>query len=181
MFFGREPLSSGNKKSNYSFMKQILACLPLILLCSIFSCTKTNNVTTTQYDTTTQVFKDTTVIKDTVWERTPRNPIVGLWVGTWKTSASSTDSAYYSFAIDSNGMMTTTSIATAGNADAAVGPWQLNGTTFTATVTQLSGGTTMYVQNCTAIYDSVAGTLTGTSTFIEGSGSNQTFLLFRIP
>ena len=153
-------------------MKPTLPCLTVILLFSLISCTKTNNVKTTAYDTTTVIYRDT------VYQQ-HQNPITGLWVGTWQTSNSG-DSTYYSFNIAANGMMTTTSIGWNGNSDAATGPWQLNGTAFTATVSQLDGGSTLYVQSITAVYDSVAGTLSGQSTFTQGPGSNQTFLLLRI-
>jgi hypothetical protein len=154
-------------------MKFILPCLSLALLCSVISCTKTNNVKTTVYDTTTVIYRDT------VYQQ-HQNPITGLWIGTWQTQGAPGDSSYYSFNIATNGMMTTTSIGWNGNSDAATGPWQLNGTAFTATVTQLDGGSPVYVQSLTAVYDSVAGTLSGLSTFTQGSGSNQTFLLLRI-
>lgn len=139
---------------------------------STVSCTKTGNVKTTVYDTTTQI------LKDTVWENTTKNPIVGLWVGTFKIDGDATDSFYYSFDIDSNYRVITTAIAAAGNSSSSDGPWQLNGTTFTCTLTQL--GLPSDVQAVTAVYDSVAGTLSGQNNYIQGSGLNTTFLLLRV-
>jgi hypothetical protein len=155
-------------------MKSILTGFSLILLLTVSSCTKTDNISTTNHDSTT------VVVRDTLYQ-TLKNPIVGLWVGSWKATTDLSDSSYYSFDIAGNGRMTTTSIGWAGNSDAATGPWQLSGTAFTATVTQLDGNTTLYVQAITAVYDSVAGTLAGTSTFTQGPGSDQTFLLLRVP
>lgn len=160
-------------------MKFILTCLPVILLFSVFSCSKTNNVKTTVYDTTTQIIKDTTVLKDTVWERTARNPIVGLWVGTFKVDGDAVDSFYYSFAIDSNGQMISIDADAAGNSASGAGPWHLNGTTFTASLNAL--GAPGNVQGVTATYDSVGGTLSGQNNYTEGSGLNTNFYLIRVP
>ena len=135
-------------------MKSVITILTLAFFYAIstVSCTKTNNVKTTLYDTTTQIFKDTTVINDTVWEKTAKNPIVGLWVGTFKVNGDAVDSFYYSFAIDSNGMMITADI-NASSSSSSAGPWHLNGTTFTATLTALNGITPESVQAVTATYE----------------------------
>jgi len=155
-------------------MKLLLSSLLVISFFCIFSCTKNNNVKTTAYDTTT------IVINDTVWERTPRNPIVGFWAGTFKYAGNTTDSFYYSFNIDSNGVMYTTDID-ANASSGSTGPWQLNGTSFTATLTGMNGATPEIVQSVTATYDSVAGTLSGTNVFIQGMGTTTTFYLLRTP
>ena len=160
-------------------MKLILASLSVILLCSVFSCTKTNNVKTTVYDTTTQIFKDTTVIKDTVWEKTARNPIVGLWVGTFQVVGDAVDSFYYSFSIDSNGIMYTSDI-NASASSSSTGPWQLNGINYTASLTAMNGVTPENKQSVTAIYDSVAGTLSGQNVFTQGTGATTTFYFIRV-
>jgi hypothetical protein len=162
-------------------MKITLLCAFVLSSLYIFtSCTKTNNVTTTNYDTTTLVFKDTVVNKDTVYETTHQNPIVGLWVGTYKViGGNQADSFYYSFTIDSNNTMITTAIASTSSA-ASAGPWQLSGTNFTGTVTQLDGGSPVYVQAITAVYDSTGGTLTGQVLPTQGSGLSGTFLLLRV-
>lgn len=154
-------------------MKLLLAGLAIVFFCSIFSCTKTNNVKTTVYDTTIQI------VRDTVWEKTPKNPIVGLWEGKYLNNGL-TDSNFYSFDIQANGNCIATAIGSTNNSDATSGPWQLAGTTFTATLTEL----TIYtpeIQNVTATYDSTTGTLSGSWQVQQGSGSNGTFTLTRIP
>jgi hypothetical protein len=154
-------------------MKPLLPAVMALFLCSIFSCTKTNNVSTTLRDTTTLV------VKDTVWETTPKNPIVGLWVGKFLNNGQ-VDSFYYSYDIQANGNMISSAIGDNSSTDAASGPWQLNGTTFTATLTQLSATVTV-VQAITATYDSTAGTLTGQWTITQGSWIPGTFSLTRVP
>jgi hypothetical protein len=154
-------------------MKLLLPGLLAIFFCSIFSCTKTNNVTTTAYDTTT------VVVRDTVWETTPLNPIVGLWVGKYLNNGD-VDSFYYSYDIQANGNLISSAIGNTGNSDATSGPWQLTGTNFTATLTVLSLTPTI-VQAITATYDSTTGTLTGQWTYTQGSGTNGTFTITRVP
>jgi len=157
-------------------MKYILTSLAVISLFSIISCTKTNNVKTTVYDTTT------VVVRDTVYQTSSKNPIVGLWVGTYKAQGgNAADSFYYSFTINSNGTMIVTAIGPTGNSAATAGPWQLTGTNFTATVTELDGGSPLFVQSLTAVYDSTAGTLNGQGIITQGSGNSETYLLFRVP
>lgn len=160
-------------------MKAILSTLIVLSLITIISCTKTNNVNTYIHDTTTVIHYDTTVLKDTVWEKNPRNPIVGLWVGTFKVPGDAVDSFYYSFAIDSNGMMYTSDI-NASASSSSTGPWQLSGKNFTATLTAMNGVSPEPMQAVTAIYDSVAGTLSGQNVYTRGSGLNTTFFLIRV-
>lgn len=157
-------------------MKFILLCFAAISLFSIISCTKTNNIKTTVYDTTT------VVVRDTVYQTSPKNPIVGLWVGTYKQlGGNAADSFYYSFTINSNGTMITTAVGPTGSSTATAGSWQLAGTNFTATVTQLDAGSPLFGQSLTAIYDSTAGTLNGQGIVTQGSGITETYLLFRVP
>jgi hypothetical protein len=163
-------------------MKFILPCFAAISLFFIISCTKTNNVKTTVYDTITQIFKDTTVARDTVYQTSPKNPIVGLWVGTYKQQGgNAADSFYYSFTINSNGTMISTAIGPTGSSTSTAGSWQLAGTNFTATVTQLDAGSPLFGQSLTAVYDSTAGTLNGQGIVTQGSGVTETYLLFRVP
>jgi hypothetical protein len=161
-------------------MKITLLCaFVLSSLYTFTSCTKTNNVSTTNYDTTTLVVKDTVVTKDTVYETTHLNPIVGLWVGKYLNNGA-VDSFYYSFDIQVNGNCISSAIGDANSTDAATGPWQLSGTNFTATLTQLSQTITL-AQAITATYDSTTGTLTGQWTVVQGSYINGTFTLTRVP
>ena len=160
-------------------MKLLPIGFTLLFFCSLCSCTKTDNVKTTVYDTVTQIFRDTTIIRDTTYSKV-KNPIVGLWVGTWKNVADPADSFYYTYAIDANHTMLSTSIGSNGASDAAEGPWQLSGTSFTATITELDANSPVVVQQIAGIYDSTAGTLTGSGTFSQGGVGPQTFLLFRV-
>jgi hypothetical protein len=154
-------------------MKFILTSIAVFALLSIMSCTKTNNVKTTVYDTTT------VVVRDTTYQTSPRNPIVGLWVGTFKPDGDAIDSFYFSLAINSNGMLISSDINASASSSSA-GPWQLTGTAFTATLTALNGVTPESVQALTATYDSVAGTLSGNCNYTQGSGLNINFLLLRV-
>lgn len=157
-------------------MKFILSGFCLLFFCCIFSCTKTDNVKTTVYDTTT------VVVRDTIYQTSAHNPIVGLWVGTYKAQGGNpADSFYYSFSINAGGTMIASAIGATGASAATAGPWQLSGTNFTATVTELDAGSPLFVQSLTAVYDSTAGTLTGTGTVTQGSGNPETYLLFRVP
>jgi hypothetical protein len=174
--FGQVKLSAILEPQYTPITKFILTSLAAISVFSIISCTKTNNVKTTVYDTTT------VVIRDTVYQKFAKNPIVGLWVGTYKQlGGNAADSFYYSFTINSNGTMVTTSIGPTGSSGATAGSWQLAGTNFMATVTQLDAGSPVFVQSLTAVYDSTAGTLNGQGVVTQGSGTTETYLLFRVP
>jgi hypothetical protein len=156
-------------------MKLILNCLAAISLFSMVSCTKTNNVKTTVYDSTT------VVVRDTVYQTSQKNPIVGLWVGTYKVQGgNAADSFYYSFTISPNGTMISDAIGPTNNVDATAGSWQLAGTNFTASVTELDAGSPLFVQSLTAVYDSTGGTLTGQGVVTQGSGATETYLLLRV-
>lgn len=148
-------------------MKFVLTSLSAILLCAVFSCTKTG----------------------TPVSQTAGNPIVGLWVGTYQSvlpdasdsGINTADSFYYSLDIRANGTVITTAIGPTNNSTSSAGPWQLNGTAFSATLTTLNGGSPLYVQAVTAVYDSTGGTLKGQAIFTQGSGNTSTFLLLRVP
>ena len=162
-------------------MKLVLPVLIFAFFSSIISCTKTTNVKTTVYDTVTQIFKDTTVmkdttiVKDTIYSKA-KNPIVGVWVGNFKIDGDVVDSFYQSYTINANGRVITTDIDN-GSSASSEGPWQLNGTTFSATLTALDASRT--VQTVSAVYDSVAGTLSGPVNYTVGSGYNTTIYLIR--
>ncbi|HVU58954.1 MAG TPA: hypothetical protein VHD83_28025 [Puia sp.] len=155
-------------------MKLILGSLTLLVFFSIVSCTKTNNVTTTIRDTTVVIQKDTVYVKSHL------NPIVGLWIGKYLNSGD-VDSFYYSFDIQPNGNCIATAIGSTNNSIATSGPWNLNGTGFSATLTQLTLSPTPAIQAVTATYDSTAGSLTGQWTYTQGAGIAGTFKLTRVP
>jgi hypothetical protein len=159
-----------------------------VSVCTLYwciSCTKTNNVTTTIRDTTvlkdTTIIKDTTVMKDTVVQTNPKNPIVGLWVGAYFVSGDAIDSFQYQFDIRSDSTVYTIGSGTNGTAGYASGPWSLHGTTWSATLTSMNGVNPEIVQNITATYDSVSGTLSG-GTFqdISGGSESGTFTAKRV-
>jgi hypothetical protein len=142
-------------------MKLLLPSLSVALICSAVACTKTG---------TPAIPKNLNL-----------NPIVGLWVGTYKAADDAVDSFYYSLDISANGRVITTAIGPANNSTSSAGPWELTGTNFTATLTTLDAGSPLYVQAATAVYDSVAGTLLGQAIFTQGAGGTATFLLLRVP
>jgi hypothetical protein len=170
-------------------MKRLLLfALILGSLYLVVSCTKVSNVKPPAGDSTvvqdTTIIRDTTVVKDTtvVRDTVHLNPIVGLWVGTYKVIGGvATDSFYYSFDIQANGRVITTAIGGTSNSISSAGPWQLSGTAFTSTLTTLGNVTPENVQAVTAAYDSTAGTLTGTAIFTQGIGQNSTFYMIRVP
>jgi hypothetical protein len=160
-------------------MKSLLAVFSALCFFAFISCTKTNNVTTTIHDTTTVIHKDTTVVRDTVYAK-HLNPIVGLWVGKYLNTGE-VDSMYYSIDVRSNGNCIATSIGGTGNSAATSGPWQLDGTAFTANVTELTLSPVVK-QTITAAYDSTAGTLNGQWVVTQGQATtkNGAFKLIRV-
>ena len=169
-------------------MRPILATLILLSIWSVISCTKTNNISTTVHDTTTLIHYDTTIVrdttvkKDTVWEKTPKNPIVGLWIGTYHNNGDpAVDTFYYQFDIQANGVIITSAIGATNNSDATAGTWHLSGTAFTANTSLLTNTTPVLQQSITAVYDSTAGTLNGQWTYTVGTGPNGSFTLNRVP
>jgi len=161
-------------------MKVIFAVFALFVFFATPSCTKTNNITTTIRDTT--VVRDTTVIRDTTYQKTHPNPIVGLWVGTYKpVGGPATDSFYYSLDIQAGGSLISVAIAN-GVSNSSTGSWTLNGVNFAATTTEIStSAATRTIAMLTATYDSVAGQLSGLATFPGSGNPNATYLLNRVP
>lgn len=140
-------------------MKVLLVTITGLVFLAAFSCTKTNNV----------------------YEKKPLNPIVGLWVGAYKWVGSNpSDSFYYSIDVQPNGTAVSTAIA-GGSSAAGAGPWNLNGTNFTATLTELAPTTSTpkIVTTVTGTYDSVAGTLVGGATY-SAVNPSSTFVLRRV-
>jgi hypothetical protein len=161
-------------------MKPALTILCLFAIISFgsmttISCTKT----TVTHDSTTVKIYDTTTVRvyDTVYSKA-KNPITGLWVGTFKNDGDAVDSFYYAFDILSNDRMEATDVGGNGDASAVTGTWQLNGTTFTSTLYALNPSG--QIQAVSATYDSVAGTLKGTTDFTANGTVNSSFLLFRV-
>lgn len=142
------------------------------------ACTKTNNVVTTIHDSTTVIVRDTVVVT------TPKNPIVGEWVGTFHVDHTpAVDSFYYRLDISSDSIVYTTGEGDLYNGVTtySAGPWKLQGTAFSATVTAIDG-TNSNVQTLTAVYNSTAGTLSnGVYIDITGISQTGTFTLNRVP
>ena len=148
-------------------------------LSAVISCTKTNNVTTTIRDTT--VLKDTTTIRDTVY-LSPKNPIVGVWAGSYFVGTDVVDSFMYQFDIRTDSIMYALGSGTNQGIGASSGPWHLNGTTFTATLTSMNALQPENQQTVIATYDSVSGRLyNGTWVDTRGNGGQTgTFSLRRV-
>src|SRR6185437_7457877 len=119
--------------------------------CFFIACTKTNNVTTTIHDSTTVIVRDTVVMTS------PKNPITGLWVGAYYLTGDAIDSFMYQLDIRTDGTVYTIGSGTNQTAGYASGPWTLNGTAFSASLTTMAGVTPENPQTITAKYDSVSG------------------------
>jgi hypothetical protein len=158
----------------------IIACI-FSLYFSTSSCTK--NVTTTVRDTVTQIVihNDTTVNRDTVYLN-PEYPITGEWIGSYFLSGDAVDSFMYQFSILADGTIYTIGSGTNGGAGYASGPWTLNGTAFSATLTTMADVQPENVQTISATYDSVAGRLyNGTWVDTRGNGGQTgTFTVRRV-
>jgi len=113
---------------------------------------------------------------------TPKNPIVGLWAGSYFTNGDAVDSFMYQFDIRSDSTIYTIGSGPNQTAGYASGPWHLNGTAFTATLTSMNGVSPENIQTVTATYDSVSGRLyNGTWVDTQGNGGKTgTFSLRRI-
>jgi hypothetical protein len=173
--------------------RPLFVLLASSILCLYFtvSCTK-SNPTHNIYDTTvvkdtlivkdSTILKDTIVIKDTVPLGPNHNPIVGLWVGPYFLTGDAVDSFMYQFDIRADGTIYTIGSGTNQTAGYASGPWQLNGTTFTATLTTMALVQPENVQTVTATYDSVSGRLyNGSWIDTRGNGGQTgTFNLERV-
>jgi hypothetical protein len=149
---------------------------------SISSCTKTVTDTTTvnHYDTTTVITRDTLITRDTVFV-SPKNPIVGLWIGSQTAGdGSSPYPLYYSYDIKANNTLLMTGQGGDGNTYYANGTWALNGTAFTAVITVDNLGQIGVKQNITAVYDSTAGTLTNGVVQEIGYPYSDTFFMNRV-
>src|SRR6058998_3978826 len=93
-----------------------------------------------------------------------KNPIVGLWVGTYKVLEGGkgdvgTDNLYYSFDIRNDSTILTQGLGADGNTYYSVGTWSLHGKTFTATITTTNLSQQGVVQSVTADYNEKTGTL----------------------
>jgi hypothetical protein len=87
-----------------------------------------------------------------------KNPIVGLWVGTYKIEVGDKgdigrDNLYYSFDIREDSTILTQGLGADGNTYYSVGTWSLHGKTFTATITTQNLGVAGTVQDVTANYN----------------------------
>jgi len=168
-------------------MKQIFTFVLLIAsLYLIPACTKTNTVTKTIYDTTTVLIKDTVTIikKDTLVITNPKNPITGLWVGTYQiTGSESLGSFYYSYNLFSDGTLIQQGGGTNGAVWTGKGTWSLAAdSTWSADLSNSDITQGSFTQHITAKYSSVNGTLSqGTWIYTSGTNNGQhgTFLLKR--
>ena len=166
------------------------AFLVSAILCVLyfsFSCTKSNNVTTTVRDTTVVIKRDTTIQRDTITQKdtvylSPKHPITGLWVGSYFLTGNARDSFMYQFDIRTDGLVYTIGSGTNQTAGYASGPWTLNGVTFSATLTSMDGVAVENTQTVTATWDSVGGRLyNGSWIDTRGNGGQTgTFSLLKV-
>jgi len=137
----------------------------LVLVCSIYftSCTKTTTQKITTYDTTTIVTRDTVLTRDTLVVVTPKNPIVGYWVGVLTAvNEPQAGPLYYSCDIRTDSTILTTGLGADGNTYYSAGTWPLSGTAFSATITSTTLSNKGVVQNVSLVYNQTDGTLIGT-------------------
>jgi hypothetical protein len=172
-------------------MKQILFFL--LFTASLYlmvSCTKTNTVYKTVHDTLTVLTKDTLIIKDTIVKKdtlvitNPKNPITGLWVGTYQITGSEyLGSFYYSCNIFADHTFIQQGGGTNGAVWTGKGTWTLTAdSTWTADLSNADVSQGSLTQHLTAKYSSVNGTLSqGTWIYTSGInfGQKGTFSLKR--
>ncbi len=127
------------------------------------SCTKTTTQTIYTHDTTTIVTRDTIINRDTLVVVTPKNPIIGLWVGVLTAvNEPLAGPLYYSCDIRADSTILTTGLGADGNTYYSAGTWSLSGTAFSATITSTTLSNKGTVQNVSLIYNQTNGTLIGT-------------------
>ncbi len=166
-------------------MKRILFLLltaAVVYFCS--ACTKTNNVTTTVHDTTTLIIRDTTtkIIKDTLVITAPKNPITGLWVGTYTVDGSeSLGSFYYGWTIFADHTIIQQGGGQHGLIGVTTGTWTLSAdSTFTADVVPADNSQGNTSQHITAKYSASAGTLSQGHWIYTNSSQTGSFTLKRV-
>jgi len=157
-------------KFNYSVLVLAASCYLAV------SCTKTNNVTTTIHDTTTIIHKDTVFIQN------PKNPIVGLWVGSYQFDANpGLGSFYYSFDLFSDSSIIQQGGGPSGVIYMGKGTWSLSkDSILTASISNTDATQSNWTQKLTAKYSSVNGTLSnGVWQYTSGGTQTGTFSLKR--
>jgi hypothetical protein len=165
-------------------MNRVLLTALIVFLSyySFFAASCTKNVTTTNYDTVTVVNRDTVINKDTVYITNSKNPIIGQWVGSYFVTGDAVDSFWYELDILADGIVYNGGNGTGGGSAYASGPWTLNGTSFSASLTIMAGVQPELLQTITATYDSVSGTLyNGHITDLNGNNyATGTFTIKRV-
>jgi hypothetical protein len=93
---------------------------------------------------------------------TPKNPIVGYWVGVLTAvNEPLAGPLYYSVDIRTDGTILTTGLGADGNTYYSAGTWSLSGTAFSSTITSTTLSNKGVVQNVSLVYDQTNGTLIG--------------------
>ena len=158
-------------------MKRSLFIVLLAALCySMFSCTKTNNITTTIHDTTTIITRDTIVVTN------PKNPIVGLWVGMQQIDgAPGAGEFYYTINLFADSTIIQHGNVQNGLAYSSSGTWSLSkDSIFTATIRPTEATQGSWTQHLSAKYSSKDGTLSnGIWSYTSGNTGSGTFSLQR--
>jgi autotransporter-associated beta strand protein len=169
-------------------LRYIFAALSIIsVLYTSTSCRKTNSITTVHDSTTvivrdTVLKRDTTIKIDTLVLTNPKNPVTGLWVGTYTIDGNvAYGTFYYSWAVFPDHTIITRGGAQNGITWTGAGTWSLSAdSTFTADTNGTDPSEGNVPQHITAKYSSVNGTMTnGKVAYTNGNSQTQSFTLER--
>ena len=161
----------------------LLAPLALFLVVYSFSsCTKSNSPTIV-HDTLTIIHKDTVVKIDTLVLTNPRNPIVGLWVGTYTIDAAPSAGSFFDgWSIFPDHSIIQQGGGTNGVVWTAAGTWSLAAdSTFSCDIHSVDVTQGNVTEHITAKYSASQGTLSnGHWTYTNGTGQTGSFTLKRV-
>jgi hypothetical protein len=164
----------------------IISLVALGFLYTSSSCTKT--VITTVHDSTTKIIKDTTIRHDTTFRHdtvvvySPKNPIIGIWVGSFYINSNpGFGNFYYAISIFQDHSMEVRSGGPNGVTWTSTGTWSLAAdSTFTAdtqATDPTEGGIT---EHLTAKYSAANGTLIGGYQYTNSTLETGSFSLKRV-
>jgi hypothetical protein len=165
-------------------MKLKLLTASLIALAFLYtssSCTKT--VLTTVHDSTTVIRNDTTYNLDTTKVSGPKNPIVGLWAGSFYIDANpGFGNFYYAISIFQDNTLVVRSGGPNGVTWTSTGVWTLAADSTLSADTQSTDPTENGItEHITAKYSAAGtGTLNGQYQYTNSTGETGTFALKRV-
>jgi hypothetical protein len=172
-------------------MKLSHVSAPLAILAFVYffsACTKTTNTTRTIYDTTTIVRKDTITKKDTITRvdtlvlHNPKNPVTGLWVGTYTIDGNvAFGTFYFSWAVFPDHTLIERGGGPNGVTWTAQGTWTLAAdSTFSADLSSTDPSEHGVTEHETAKYSSVTGKMSnGHLSYTNGLTETHSFTLNR--